>query len=232
MKKLLLILASAAAAMTAQARELTFWLGDEKIEPGSSIEFTKPEVTDLGGVDQLMFAPELYISSDIYSSKIKVTAVCTTGQTFQMCCGGQCSNGTTVVKENVKVQTGQKLPLEFEYVEFPWMGGEYPTIVTEFEAQDGSYENTNIKFVLTMGPDGASVEAVEVDAPVRITSAGIVYNLPAGGTIELFSITGSRALKASLHGSGTLDTTSLKRGVYVYTLATPSLSRTGKLVVK
>ena len=37
------------AAMTcAQAMELTFWLGDKKIEPGTTAEFTEVTVDDYG----------------------------------------------------------------------------------------------------------------------------------------------------------------------------------------
>ena len=216
-------------ALTAQARELTFWIGDQKITPGSTLESNKYEL--IGGL-MLQMDPQLYISSDIYTSKATITANCTSGQSIQMCCKGSCESGKTVTKEGVKIQTNEKLPLEFEYFEQTPFSGELPTIVTEFTAQDGTYENTRISFILYMGKEGCYAKAVEADNPIMLVPGGIAYNLPEGGTVELFSITGSSVLKAAVHGIGLLDTSSLGRGVYVYSVSAPSLSRTGKVVVK
>lgn len=229
MKKPLLFLAAALVAFSASAREFTFWLGDQQITPGQTIEFNDYEL--VGGA-LLQMKPNLMVSSDIYTSKAIVTADCTSGQSIQMCCGGQCSSGTTVVKENVKIQTGQKVALDYEYLETKPFSGTLPTIVTEFSVRDAAYEGTETGFVLYMGPEGCYVSAVDADSPVAVTPAGLRYNLPNGGTVEIFSITGASVLKTTVKGSGLVETAQLSRGVYIYTVSAPGCSRSGKMVVK
>lgn len=233
MKKLLLLFVTAALAVTAHARELTFWIGDEKIAPDSEIVFTDTTLTNLGaGMQLLEYKPKLYVSSDIYTSKLMVKATCTSGQNIQLCCGGNCVAGTSVTKDGLKVNSNVKLALDFDYVEMPWNGSTLPAVKATIEAQDAAYPDTRIAFNITMDPNLASIKSVEAVKPVVLTQAGIEYYVPAGGTLQLFSITGTSVLKAAVQGSGVIETSSLSRGVYVYTLATASGNLTGKIIVK
>lgn len=236
MKKLLLLFASSALCLCAQAKELTFWDGDKKIEPNAEITYGGYELTDMGGgFSELKYAPDLYISSDLFTSTLNVTVTCLSGHNLQICCGGQCIAATPDKpgeKTNLKVQSNQKLPLDFDYVQFPYTGGEMPVVKAKIEAQDGKNEATHIAFTITMDPKTGAVKSVETVQPVSVANGRLEYSLPGNGTIELFAITGRSVLKANVHGSGTVDTSDLARGVYVYTLTTASGNRSGKFIVK
>ncbi|MDE5727245.1 MAG: hypothetical protein K2H94_03850 [Duncaniella sp.] len=88
MKQLYALLLIALLGGTVSARELTFYMGDQKITPGSTVYFSDIKVQELGGgMKMLTYDPSLFLTTDIYSSKIQVVAECTSGQTIQMCCG-------------------------------------------------------------------------------------------------------------------------------------------------
>ena len=114
MKKLYTILLAALCSAGAAATELTFWIGNQKITPGTTVAFDEMTVNDLGTYKEVTMDPGLSLSTNIFSSDITITATCQSGQTIRMCAGGSCKGGESVTKDNVTIATGQKLPLEFE----------------------------------------------------------------------------------------------------------------------
>lgn len=227
MKKLYAIMLGLALGLSAQARELTFYLGDEVIAPASEIEFNDITVEDMGAFSIVTMAPDLYISSDIYTSELNITATCTSGQTVQMCAGGACKSGQVVKKENVKVQAGAKLPLRFDFETELGPGEPIPNVVTLLEAQDGDFEQTHKQFVITMGQKG-SVETIELPAGVRVLDGALAYELSAPARLTLYNAAGACVLDATLDGCGTISTAHLAKGIYVYALG----KTTGKIFIK
>ncbi len=227
MKKFYLLLAGLAVAGMSQARELTFWYGDQKIEPNSTIHFDEISQTPAGTVME----PELYISSDIFTNKATISATSTSGQSIQMCAGGNCEQGVSVTKKDVTLRANQKLDLEFEYVHSGT--GEVPTVIVTFEAQDGAYTSTNISYTLVMNGENSSLTLIENKKALRYTSAGLEYNLDGNGVIALYDITGRQVLNVAAEGQGTINTHALRTGLYIYSLRTDKGNKTtGKIYVK
>ena len=108
--------------------------------------------------------PKIYLSSDIYSSSIKVTASCVSGQNIRLCCNGNCQTGKEVTKNDVTLRREERLDLQFEYIEELDAGVEVPTVVTRISAEDIYDEESRVDFVLVMGVEGASLNKVETGA--------------------------------------------------------------------
>lgn len=231
MKKLYFTLAAALLGVASlQARELTFYNGDEKIASGEEVTFNEVEKEAIGGgAFEVKIAPKLFLGSDFTSNKIQITAKCTSGQKIQMCAGGACNMGETVVKNDIKVDANSKLPLEFEYLGELEADEVLPEIVTEFEAFDTRYEaSTKVSFTLVMNSESGSLTVIKNNQAFRAVAGGIEYSLDAPAAVELYSITGLKVLSAHLDGSGILSTASLPKGIYIYTLG----DKSGKLYIR
>lgn len=150
MKKFYLSIMAGLLALSAGARELTFYNGNDPIAPGSKVEFEAIEVEDYGDYKEVRMAPKLYVSSDIFTTDLTVTATCTSGQTIQLCLGGRCQAGETVTK-TVKAATNEKVALDFDYIAELDADEEIPVVTTTIEAQDGTHAETHISFTIVMG---------------------------------------------------------------------------------
>lgn len=231
MKKLYLLMAGLMLGSMADARELTFYFGNEVIAPNSTITYNEVETVPAGGMKEVTIAPELYISSDIYTSKLSITATCTSGQEIRMCAGGNCEKGTTVTKSGVKVQPDEKLDLEFEYIETLAENEEVPTITTTIEAQDGDYADTHKSFTIVMNGN-ASVSLIENDNRFMPVEGGIAYNLDGQSTVELFNMAGVKVMSVKVNGNGLLSTESLASGIYLYSVDNRAGKMSGKIYIR
>ncbi|MCM1163625.1 MAG: T9SS type A sorting domain-containing protein [Muribaculaceae bacterium] len=232
MKKLYTLLLALLALGTASARELTFYLGDNHIADGSTVAYSDIQVTDLGdGWKSVKMEPKLYLWADLITTSVQVTADCTTGQTIQMCAGGQCEAGVKVVKQNVSIPTKSKLDLQFEYYN-PEFQGDVPTLTVVFNAKDLNY-GTKTAFTLVMGPDAnTGIRSITKSKEVWSSPAGLEYNLDVPASISLYSITGTQVLAVKASGRGTVNTHSLRPGIYIYTVNTSTGRTTGKIHVR
>lgn len=228
MKKFYLTLLAALLAFGANARELKFYIGDQEIENGSNIAFENITVNDEGSWFEVKMKPDLYISSDIYSKTINITAECVSGQTIQMCAGGNCMRGTTVTKTGVTLQTNQKLELKFDYAAEFDAGEEIPTVTTVITAVDTKYPTTEKSFTIVMGQNVSSVDVIENTGDFTLTPAGIVYTLSTPTNLTIYNITGKQVLSAELNGTGMVETSNFAKGVYIYRAGAVS----GKFIVK
>lgn len=233
MKKFYLLLTALLVAGAAHAN-LTFYIDGKPIEPNTTITFNEIS-KEFVGEWLVEMKPNLSIQSDIYTSKLSVTATCVTGQSIQMCTGGACQTGTSVKKTDIKVSANQPLPLEFHYEGSFASETEIPTdIKVHFEAQDGNKQNTYIAYDLIMNTEQASITLIESNAkPVRYTAAGLEYNLDGNANIALYDITGRQVLNVNAEGQGTVNTHTLHTGLYLYSVRTATgAKQTGKIYVK
>lgn len=225
MKKFLLFLAAATACFSASALELTFWLGNQKITPGERVEFNDITVTDEGSYKEVMMDPALYLSTDLYSSKIKVTARCTSGQSIQLCAGGTCRGGEEVIKENVTINTGQKMDLGFDFQTDLDSDEEIPVVITEFEAEDITKPGTKISFVLVMCEQGAYVTEISADENLYITDGGLAFDTPEERLLTVANLSGVTFFTGKVNGKGSV---ALPAGLYVYTFG----NNKGKIYIR
>lgn len=231
MKKFYTLFASLAFIFAANAanNKLTFFIGETPIENGSTVEFNELTVMqDFGdGWGEVKYEPKLFLTNDFYSSKIKVTAKCTSGESVMMCCGGACGSGVEVVKDNLKMQAASTLPLEFHWETDEIELAAVPEITVEFEAFDGSGKNSPASFTLVMKKN-AGVENIAAAAYVRFSGKTLYYNVASASQLTLYSIIGTPVLSRNVSGNGSVSLDGLAKGCYIYSLA----GKTGKIYVK
>lgn len=227
MKKIYLTILGALLTFGAGARELTFYMGNTPVANGSTVVSDALELEDFGDYKEVKMDPDLYLESDIFTSDVEIKVTCLTGQSIQLCAGGNCMKGTTVTKTKVKINGGQRLPLQYDFVGELDADEPVPTVTSLIEAVDTKHTETAKSFTITMGQN-ASVSVVEHKTDITVTPAGIVYTLDAPVQFALFNITGQRIYSAELRGTGIVSTTSLPQGLYVFRAGKHS----GKIIVK
>ena len=94
---------AAAVAMAANAKELTFSMGDNTIANGSTVYFENIEVDSYEGGKDIIMEPGIMLKSDVAASNIVVVAECKSGQKIQLCAGGACETGTSITKTGVSI---------------------------------------------------------------------------------------------------------------------------------
>lgn len=225
MKKIYLMLLGAVIGFSAHALELKFWMGNQEIVPGSTVEFTDIVVDTYDTYKEVTMKPELYVSSNIYTSTLSVKATCTSGQSIQMCAGGLCKGGESVTKENVTIRSGVKLDLGFDYISEFDLDEEIPVVTTLLEAEDPTEAGSKVEFVLVMSEEGASLERIEASQEVKSVAGGLWYDIEGRGSLEVYGADGVCRFSGEISGTGLVG---LPSGLYVYTLS----GKSGKIYVK
>lgn len=225
MKKFLLLIAALSAFCTANAIELTFWLGNKKIAANETVKFTDVKVDTYEGYKEVTMKPQLYLSADIYSSDIKITANCTSGQLIQMCAGGTCRGGVTVTKEEVVVQTNQKLDLGFDCITEVDLDQAIPTVVTVIEAEDVTESGSKKQFIIEMSGNSASISSLEKSDDIKPVAGGLAYNTETATALTVTNITGRNVFSSTVSGAGYV---ALPKGLYIYSFG----GRTGKIYIR
>lgn len=227
MKKLYIALAAALLGTASiQARELTFYIGNQAIANGASVEFTEIEAETIGSNIEVYMAPQLYLMADVPMTSVTVSTK--SNLETSICAGSLCVSGTEVVKENIKLDANKKLDLQFHYEAVIPATQSVPEVVTEFEAVDPRYPDTAKKFTLVMNPSAGIATIISDNDSFRAVAGGIDYSFAAPTAVELYSITGARVLATTLQGNGTLETSNLPKGIYVYTFA----GKSGKIYLR
>lgn len=221
MKKLYVtIIAALLGSSSLAARELVFYMGTTPIADKENVQFKDIEISSIGGGrSEVSMEPQLYLFTDIVTSSVKISANCISGQTISMCAGGSCGvPNTSIVKENISIASNQKLPLEFHYEGILEAGQEAPQVVTEFEAVDTRRPETLKSFTLVMNPQSGVATVIGTNNSFRAVSGGIEYSFDAPTAVEIFNTAGRKMLSDTFSGSGTLSTSGLDAGVYIYSL--------------
>lgn len=178
------------------AHGLTFYLGDKKIEPNSTVYFNDIKIEDTGeGVDYTM-APEIFLLSEETTSNVSIKASCTSGQRIQLCAGGMCETGASVEKSNVSLQAGMKMNIQFECMGFTFSNDEkVPVVTTEIVAKCGK-DNEEVKFTIIMNSPESSIDNI----------------IAEDALCDVFTITGVRMA----HGVTVSEVNdNLPRGIYI-----------------
>lgn len=205
----------------ANAANITLYLDDKTVEPGSTTIFNDIETTDLGGYYEVEMKPDFQMASDANVSGVTVVATCTTpGQQIQLCCGGQCEVGTSVTKQGISLSKGAKLPLEFHYMGDADTLDEIPTITATLAI---SYEGKTDNYNVVMN-DKSGVSVVAADKDAFVSGRTLIYNVATPSAAVVYYANGAVAMSASVAGNGSLDLSNLPAGLYI--------CRVGKTSVK
>lgn len=232
MKKLYAFAAAALFAVAPlSAREFTFLLNTKELQNGDKIEYNeimREEITPT--MENIMIQPPLYITTDITTKTLQITAKCVSGQSIQLCAGGNCDAGEVVVKDNITLQGSQRMPLDFDYVENERNPAEpIPTVVTEISAVDTKYPNTLTSITVTLNGENAAVTDIfSNDNDFRAVTGAIAYRFNAPTQVTIFTLAGETVLETTLDGEGSLSTASLPAGVYAYKAG----AKAGKIYIR
>lgn len=217
MKKIYLL--AAAALFTAaplSARMLTFYNGTTPIENGATVTSNEIDITPLGDNREIYFEPQLFLTTDIFTNTVQITAKCISGQSIQLCAGGNCESGTEVVKNKVTIQTDQMLSLQYDYTAILPAAETIPVVVTEISAVDTKYPEVTANFTIIMDASSGVTELFANDAAFKAVAGGIEYDFATSAKVELFNINGEKVINTLLEGSGVLSTSHLPNGIYAY----------------
>lgn len=229
MKKIYLLAAAALlAASPLSARVLTFYNGTTPIENGSTVRSNDIEITPLGDNVEVIFEPKLFLTTDIFTNTVQLTAKCISGQEIQLCAGGDCVSGTEIVKNNITIQTDQMLNLQFEYNAMLPANETIPAVATEISAVDTKYPEVTANFTIVMNAGSGVTEMIANDASFKAVAGGIEYDFAALTDVTLYNLSGEKVLETTLEGSGVIFTTHLSNGIYAYKAGT----KTGKLYLR
>lgn len=211
------------------ARELKFFNGTTELEQGATVESSEYTVEAIGnGMVEVTFAPELFLWSDIFTNSVTLTANCVSGQLIQFCPGGECVTGTTVTKDNITVQRDQKLPLLYEYIGELGETEDVPDVVTELEAVDSRHTDVKADVTIVMRSKSAVSEIFMNNSNFKAVKGGINYKFDGMTAVSLFTISGEKVYEKAMKGAGTINTTALPAGVYVYKIG----KQTGKIYIR
>ena len=219
MKKFYLLLMALAITCTAQARKISFYLGDQLIEKGSTVQFNTITEEEYSGA--LLIAPPLYIGSDTETQQAQFTMRCTSGQSLSVCTGGTCVMGSNVTKTGLSISKDGKLAMDIHYESFDADSSEDlpKDIILDISGQDGTYSTSASNFTIVLNSSGSGIATVFGDKPeLRVAGRRLAYKVNGHATISLYNILGVRALHVPVTDAGTVSLESLPKGIYVYTV--------------
>lgn len=232
MKKFYLLAAAVLTVASVNAKQLRFCQGDKVFNPGETLTWSECKVTDYGDTGKdYTYDPEISILSDVDANNLIVKATCTTGQSIQLCCGGQCDMGTEVTKSNVAIKANTPLPSQFEQIGSTYSKDEaIPRVEVELSAQYADDANTLVKLEVVLDSN-IGVTMIAVDNAFRAVDGAINYNLSGASEISLYDMSGNCVLKANANGQGSLSTANLPAGIYVYSI-NGNVKSNGKIFVR
>lgn len=222
-KHLLLALALLPGALTASAT-IDMYMGEQKLANNGTYTFnTITEDPNTGG---FMIDPHLSLLST-EETVVNIEARCTSGQSIQMCAGGQCENAPTVRKEDITLQANVKLDLQFEYINNQVDDqSQLPKNITTVFTIEGDEE---LAYTLVMNSDGSGIQSiVERDRNVAYANGELIYNLSKAANLTICDTNGRVVLNTAVSGNGSVTLANLAKGIYIYRLGHSA----GKIVVR
>lgn len=221
-KHLLLAFALLSGALTASAT-IDMYMGEQKLANNGTYTFNTI-TQDPNGV--FMIDPHLSLLST-EETVVNIEARCTSGQSIQMCAGGQCENAPTVRKEDITLQANVKLDLQFEYINNQVDDqSQLPKNITTVFTIEGDEE---LSYTIVMNSDGSGIQAiVDRDGNVAYANGELIYNLSKAANLTLCDTNGRVVLNTAVSGNGSVTLANLAKGIYIYRLGHSA----GKIVVR
>lgn len=235
MKKFYILAAVAAIAICADAQTLKFTVEGTEVTPGQTVSYTSKdsEITISPNSVYWFIGPEVLVTGSETGS-IDVSASCSSGQEISLCSVGDCETGTSVLKREVPVTANTPKDIAFDYHGF-LVGAPDDTsylynVVTAISAEYSGKPETGTAFTLVINPtqQGGTVTIFENGESLVSEGGSLTYSVETESELNLYDADGKNVMSARVNGNGSLSTTSLKKGVYVYTLG----SKSGKVFVK
>lgn len=228
MKKSLLLIGGLMTSAVMMA-DINLYMGGQELTPGQTYWYNEMNVSDEGNYVSVKIDPSLSIKADKLTFDVQVTAECTSGQKIQMCCGSECVKEVKVVKSGIMLDANNALNLDFEFMEDFDSADDIPQgITTLFTVEELGVESSKKTYTLILNDANGSVDVIERDSDVMVVGDALTYNLSEPARIAIYSLNGSRIIDRSVNGTGSIDLSSLGKGIYVYRL-TGASNLSGKI---
>lgn len=231
MKKIYAFIAGILVAGTAAAQTVNFTQNNNVIANGSTFEYNNAEIedwSDMGYGYEVKFDPMIYISTTA-DVTVDVEAVCTTGQSINLCCGGTCVGGTTVVKSGVQLSAETPVYTRFDYDQYFSDLSKVPaTISTDLTVYKAGTKTALTAITVVFHYGNNSVTVITKDNAFSYANGAISYFVDGSAAAALYTTDGRCVLNTKVSGRGSISTTGIPAGVYIYRLG----SKTGKILIK
>lgn len=225
MKNFYLFLAAGLLATAANAQVINFAQNGVNIPNESTITLIGGEESPSGNIT---FDPKIDIVSN-EDVTVNVRAICTTKQIIQMCAGGQCETGTSILKENVKLTASTPLATQFEYIYSPDDPKPEESVVTKLFVDLASNPGDPVAEITVMFDfDTASVSAISTGSDVFYTGNELKYNVELPCEAMIYDASGKLIYKAQINGTGSISTDNLTPGAYIFNIGNAN----GKFIVR
>lgn len=224
MKKIFTTLALAFACVAPSFAALTATYDGKAIGYGDVITLSAEDFEEV--LPKYLYAAEadFDIQTDTKEVAFSLTADC---PYFQYCIK-QCFDLKLVGDEytasgTIKPNEVLQIHVNFMGVEaLPQEAGEMHIIL------DNGNESDMLAFTVKFDTKPAGVEGLETAVKASYRNNVLTYSLDAPATLAVYSITGAVALNRTVSGNGSVDFSTLPKGIYVYTLG----GKANKVLVK
>lgn len=247
MKKFFTLIAASAATFSMMAANFQVYFRGEPVQNGDTYKtgYAIAEEYDEGGWKSIDWKQDSHLTlHGDQGMGISVTVTLTEG--YAQWCGvsGQCTDMKvntatasqtrqgTLLKDGADMQLDNVdtnytfgkdgLPVQIAGKDTP----NFPTVKAVITAQEINNDASKVTIYLEMLnlPDeevknmGAVNSAIADSSYIRMTSGNTLnYNIEGQSTLSVYAITGNQVGRYSIAGAGTLNLSSLPKGIYIYT---------------
>lgn len=196
MKKIYLLGAAALLAASASAQTLTFYVAGQKVENGATAYSNKVEVFPIGAIEDVTLDAQLEIEGD-QDGTFNITTTCTSGQDIQLCCGGDCSFGKSVTKENVAIKAGEKIAGDLHWADGAWTTGEaYPVITINVSGYYTGNEANKTECTVILDINSGVMDVIGGNNALNVMNGQVILN--GSADVEVYTIDGRRVANSDL----------------------------------
>lgn len=221
MKKFYMLMLGVGIALTVQAQRVKFYYDGAEVTQGSTL--VSNEVIDDGFSYTFKPAVTLQASSN---SQVVVKVECTTGQDVGLCFGSLClAPAPTLTSNPFQMAANTPYPLEYDYEAFEPINVE---VTSNIEVRDYVTDAVLNNIIISYKPNGGGVSIASAENEISYDGSALNYNVGEAKALVVSNVQGQMVVDAVVSGTGSIDVSTLAKGMYVYRLGKTG----GKLIVK
>lgn len=222
MKKIYLILGCVAMAVAANAQNVKFYYGNSEIPQNGTFEFHDVEESEFGGY---IIEPAITLRAT-NNQTVRMVANCLTGQSINLCFGGDCGlPGPTVTSPAFTMMGGVSYDLRYDLTSDDPINYEVTSEMTVYDdITDAVINKITVKFT----PNSGAVNGISADNLFNYQQGTFTYNVSGAENFALYTASGQMVKNLIVEGKGQISTSGLLSGIYVYTIG----NKSGKIIIK
>lgn len=105
-------------------------------------------------------------------------------------------------------------------------------MTAEIEAWYSDDPATIKKFTIVMGPTASEIEIIAESGLLKAVEGAVEYNVDSPSRLSLISLSGAGILTAEISGKGSLSTSAIPSGIYIYKIESGNTVNTGKIHIR